>query len=103
LTIARALVRRPEILVLDDSASALDYATDAALRQALKEMQASQTFTTIIISQRVSAIKDADNILVLDEGHLAGQGTHAELLANSSVYQEICASQGLWPKGGASQ
>lgn len=103
LTIARALVRKPEILVLDDSASALDYATDAALRQALREMQASQTLTTIMISQRASTIKNADSILVLDEGHLVGQGNHEELLTSNSVYQEICASQGLWPKGGVAQ
>ncbi|MDL2324729.1 ABC transporter ATP-binding protein/permease [Ruminococcaceae bacterium OttesenSCG-928-A16] len=93
LTIARALVRRPQILILDDSSSALDYATDAALRRALKED--TQTMTTIMISQRAASIKNADLILVLDDGKLAGMGKHRQLLQTSSVYHEICASQGM--------
>lgn len=93
LTIARALVRKPEILILDDSASALDYATDAALRHALKNE--TQNMTTIMISQRASSIKNADLILVLEDGQQAGAGKHDELLATCKVYREICASQGL--------
>ncbi|MGL6202482.1 MAG: ABC transporter ATP-binding protein [Lachnospiraceae bacterium] len=93
LSIARALVRHPEILILDDSTSALDYATDAALRKAL--LQDSQGRTTIIISQRAASIKHADLILVLDEGHIAGSGTHQRLLETNEVYREICLSQGL--------
>lgn len=91
LTIARALVRKPEILILDDSASALDYATDAALRAALRETQ--RFATTFIVSQRASAIRHADRIIVLDDGELAGMGTHEELLAACAVYQEIYYSQ----------
>ncbi|MBE5801399.1 MAG: ABC transporter ATP-binding protein [Clostridiales bacterium] len=94
LTIARALVRNPEILILDDSASALDYATDAALRKALREMNTPAT--VFIVSQRASSIRFADQILVLDDGELAGIGTHDELLADCSVYQEIYYSQ--YPK-----
>ncbi|MBR2924407.1 MAG: ABC transporter ATP-binding protein [Clostridia bacterium] len=94
LTIVRALVRNPEILILDDSASALDYATDAALRKALREMDTSAT--VFIVSQRASSIRFADQILVLDDGELAGIGTHDELLENCSVYQEIYYSQ--YPK-----
>ena len=94
LTIARALVKNPEILILDDSASALDYATDAALRKALREMETSAT--VFIVSQRASSIRFADQILVLDDGELAGIGTHDELLANCAVYQEIYYSQ--YPK-----
>lgn len=94
LTIARALVRNPEILILDDSASALDYATDAALRKALREMDTPAT--VFIVSQRASSIRFADQILVLDDGELAGIGTHDELLENCSVYQEIYYSQ--YPK-----
>ena len=91
LTISRALVKKPEILIMDDSLSALDYATDAALRQALKE---NSTGTTVImVTQRISTIKDADLIIVLDDGNLAGVGTHEELLKESSVYKEICSSQ----------
>lgn len=101
LTIARALVRSPQILILDDAASALDYATDAALRRALKEKSKNAApFTTIMVSQRAATIKNADRILVLDDGHLAGSGTHKELLQSNEVYREICASQGLAPKGG---
>lgn len=94
LTIARALVRKPEILILDDSASALDYATDAALRKAIQEMEGDTT--VFIVSQRTSSIRQADLILVLDDGELAGSGTHDELLAHCPVYQEIYYSQ--YPK-----
>lgn len=91
LTIARALVRKPEILILDDSASALDYATDARLRQALKEVE--KDTTTFIVSQRASTIRHADQIIVLDDGMIAGIGTHEKLLADCQVYQEIYYSQ----------
>lgn len=91
LTIARALVRKPEILILDDSASALDYATDAALRKALREMDNSPT--VFIVSQRASSIQYADKIIVLDDGKIAGIGTHQELIDNCGVYQEIYYSQ----------
>ena len=91
LTIARALVRGAQILILDDSASALDFATDARLRKAIREN--TDQMTVFIISQRVSAIRNADHILVLDDGRPAGYGTHEELLRSSQVYQEICASQ----------
>ena len=91
LTIARALVRKPEILILDDSASALDYATDAKLRQALKEVE--KETTTFIVSQRASTIHHADRIIVLDDGMIAGMGTHEQLLENCEVYQEIYYSQ----------
>ncbi len=91
LTIARALVKKPEILVLDDSASALDYATDAALRKALKETGDNQI--TFIVSQRAASIMHADQILVLDEGEMVGIGTHEELLKNCQVYREIYNSQ----------
>ena len=91
LTIARALVRKPEILILDDSASALDYATDASLRRAIRQMENPPT--TFIVSQRASSIRFADLILVLDDGLVVGMGTHEELLASCAVYQEIYASQ----------
>ncbi len=91
LTIARALVKKPRILILDDSASALDFATDAALRRAIREMEGETT--VFIVSQRTSSIRYADLILVLDDGHLAGKGTHEELLADCSIYQEIYYSQ----------
>lgn len=91
LTIARALVRKPEILILDDSASALDYATDAKLRQALKEVE--KDTTTFIVSQRASTIRHADQILVLDDGMIVGIGTHEKLLEDCQVYQEIYYSQ----------
>ncbi len=94
LTIARALVRKPEILILDDSASALDYATDAKLRAALRTIE--DTTTTFIVSQRASTIRQADKIIVLDDGEMAGVGTHEELLKNCTVYQEIYYSQ--YPK-----
>ena len=91
LAIARALVRKPGILILDDSTSALDYATDAALRNAIRNMD--HTPTTFIVSQRTASIMNADRILVLDGGEVAGSGTHEELLANCSVYREIYDSQ----------
>ena len=91
LTIARALAGQPDILILDDSASALDFATDARLRKAIKE--STGNMTVFIISQRVSAIRSADHILVMDDGRPAGYGTHEELLSSNHVYQEICASQ----------
>lgn len=91
MTIARAVVRKPEILILDDSASALDFATDAALRKAIKN--ASEDMTVFIVSQRAASIMYADKILVLDDGKIAGQGTHEELLASCEVYQEIYYSQ----------
>ena len=91
LTIARALVRKPKILILDDSASALDYATDAALRRAIAGMKEQPT--VFIVSQRASSIQYADKILVLDDGELAGIGTHKELLQTCEVYQEIYYSQ----------
>lgn len=91
LTIARALVRKPEILILDDSASALDYATDAALRKAIREMESCPT--VFIVSQRTASIQHADQILVLEDGHMAGIGTHEQLLESCPVYQEIYYSQ----------
>lgn len=91
LSIARALVKKPEILILDDSASALDYATDAALRRSLKEMPGETT--VFIVSQRASSLMHADTIIVLDDGNVAGMGTHEELLKNCEVYQEIYYSQ----------
>lgn len=91
LTIARALVRRPEILILDDSASALDFATDAKLRAAIRQMKGSPT--VFIVSQRASSIMYADMILVLEDGELAGLGTHEELLRDCGIYQEIYYSQ----------
>lgn len=91
LTIARALVGSPEILILDDSASALDLATDAALRRALSEKTGDMT--VFIVSQRVASIRGADKIIALDDGRIAGIGSHEELLANCGVYKEICMSQ----------
>lgn len=91
LTIARALVGSPEILILDDSASALDMATDAKLRRALAHR--NEKCTTIIVSQRASAVKNADMIIVLDDGECVGMGTHDELLKSCEVYEEICRSQ----------
>ena len=89
LTIARALVRKPEILILDDSASALDYATEAAIRKSLSKLDA----TVFIVSQRASSVRHADKILVLDDGELVGQGSHDELLKTCEVYREIFDSQ----------
>ncbi|MGN0637574.1 MAG: ABC transporter ATP-binding protein [Huintestinicola sp.] len=91
LTIARALVRKPEILILDDSASALDFATDAALRRSLRELDYSPA--VFIVSQRTSSIQHADKIIVLDDGNAVGIGTHAELLESCEVYREIYNSQ----------
>ena len=90
LTIARALVRRPEILILDDSASALDYATDAALRQAIRGIDDTTVF---IVSQRASSVMYSDKIIVLDDGETVGIGTHEELLESCPVYHEIYATQ----------
>lgn len=91
LTIARALVRKPEILILDDSSSALDYATDAALRKALKDLPSNMT--VFLVSQRTSSIRHADHILVLEDGKAAGWGTHEELLGSCQIYREIYESQ----------
>lgn len=91
LTIARALVRRPRILILDDSASALDFATDARLRKAIKENTGDTT--VFLVSQRAATVKNADQILVLDDGKVAGKGTHKELLNQCQLYREICLSQ----------
>ena len=98
LTIARALVRNPEILILDDSASALDYATDAKLRAAIRTLE--DKTTTFIVSQRASTIRHADKIIVLDDGEIAGMGTHDELLRDCTVYQEIYYSQYPEQRGG---
>ena len=99
LTIARALVGSPQILIMDDSASALDFKTDAALRHAIRERSVrgaaagGLSLTTVIVSQRVSTVRDADMILVLDHGSVAGLGTHDELYASCQLYREICQSQ----------
>ena len=100
LSIARALVKKPEILILDDSSSALDYATDAALRRSIKELPGETT--VCIVSQRASSMLHADLIIVLDDGNVAGMGTHEELLKNCEVYQEIYYSQ-FEKKEGAAQ
>ena len=89
LTIARALVRQPEILILDDSASALDLATDAALRQSLSDFPG----TVLMISQRASTLRQCDQILVFEDGRIAGQGSHETLMAQCAIYREIVASQ----------
>ena len=89
LTIARALARNPEILILDDSSSALDYATDAELRKDIKTLET----TTCIVSQRASSVQHADKIIVLDDGKMVGAGTHAKLLQTCEVYREIYFSQ----------
>ena len=91
LTIARALVAQPEILILDDSASALDFATDAALRKSLKEE--TKNMTVIMVSQRVGTVRYADKIIVLDKGEFVGIGKHNDLFNSCSVYKEICLSQ----------
>lgn len=91
LTIARAMVGMPKILIMDDSASALDFATDAALRHAIRTQ--TEGMTVFIVSQRATSIKQADKILVLDDGELAGVGTHQELMKSCEVYREICLSQ----------
>ena len=91
LLIARALAKEPEILILDDSSSALDYKTDVTLRAALKEK--TQDSTVIIVAQRISTILHAEQIIVLDEGKIAGKGTHEQLMKTCDVYREIALSQ----------
>lgn len=91
LTIARALVRKPEILIMDDSASALDFATDARLRKAIREE--NRDMTVFLVSQRVATVRGADQIIVLDDGKIAGMGTHRQLLDGCQIYREICQSQ----------
>ena len=91
LTIARALVRKPEVLILDDSASALDFATDAKLRKAIAER--TKNMTVFLVSQRAASILHADKIIVMDDGMVAGIGTHQQLLKTCEVYREICYSQ----------
>jgi len=91
LSIARAIVRKPEIYVFDDSFSALDFKTDAALRAALRKEISNAT--VIIVAQRISSVMDADRIVVLDQGRVAGMGAHRELLQTCEVYREICSSQ----------
>ena len=98
LSIARAVLKNPEILILDDSASALDYATDAKLRAAIRTLE--DKTTTFIVSQRASTIRHADKIIVLDDGEIAGMGTHDELLKDCTVYQEIYYSQYPEQRGG---
>ena len=98
LTIARAIVKKPEILILDDSASALDYATDAKLREAIREMKNTTVF---LVSQRAASLMHADKILVMDDGNLVGMGTHEELLKTCEIYREIYESQ--FPKQNAAQ
>ena len=91
LCIARAMLRHPEILILDDSTSAVDSATEAAIRQSFRENL--KGMTVIIIAQRISSVRYADKIVILEDDHIAGEGTHDELLANNAIYQEIYASQ----------
>jgi ATP-binding cassette subfamily B protein len=91
LSIARALVKKPQICIFDDSFSALDFKTDAALRKSLKEETGSST--VLLVAQRISTIMNADQIIVLDKGHIVGCGTHEELMKNCEVYQEIALSQ----------
>ena len=91
LTIARAVVKNPDILILDDSASALDFATDARLRAALRNLKGNKTI--FIVSQRTSSIQFADKIIVMDDGQVAGIGTHEQLLGNCEIYREIYESQ----------
>lgn len=91
LSIARALIRKPEIYIFDDSFSALDYKTDAILRHALKDE--TKHSIVLIVAQRISTIKDADQIIVLDEGRIVGHGKHRDLLKNCPIYHEIASSQ----------
>ena len=91
LTIARALVKNPDILILDDSSSALDFATDAALRRGLRDC--ARDMTVFMVSQRASSLQQADRILVLNDGELVGCGTHEQLFASCEPYREICLSQ----------
>ena len=91
LSIARAIAKHPQVFLFDDSFSALDYKTDAVLRQALKEH--TENATVLIVAQRISTILHADQILVLDDGKIVGAGTHEELLKSCEVYQQIAASQ----------
>ncbi len=93
IAIARALVRKPEIYVFDDSFSALDYKTDASLRKALREEIKNKEASLIIVAQRISTILEADRIIVLDQGEIAGIGTHQELMKNCLAYKQIAASQ----------
>ena len=91
LCIARALLKRPPILILDDSTSAVDTATEAKIRRALQ--QDRRKMTVLIIAQRISSVRDADTILVLDDGKICGMGTHEELFRSNEIYREICNSQ----------
>ncbi len=93
LAIARALAKNPEILIFDDSFSALDFKTDATLRKRLGEMTAKTHNTVLIVGQRIASIMHADQIIVLDEGKIVGKGTHEQLMKTCSVYQEIALSQ----------
>ena len=96
MCIARALIKPADVYIFDDSFSALDYKTDAALRAALHAQMADKTL--LIVAQRLSTIMNADNIIVLDEGRIVGQGTHADLLTTNSYYQDFAKSQGILPK-----
>lgn len=93
LTIARALVARPKILILDDSSSALDFATDARLRKALEKMRRSDALTTVTVSQRAAGVRHCDIIVVMDDGAISATGTHEQLISSSELYREICLSQ----------
>ena len=91
ISIARAIAREPEIYIFDDSFSALDYKTDSLLRKELKKY--TKDATTLIVAQRIGTIMNADKIIVLDDGHVVGQGTHKELLENCEIYKQIALSQ----------